>query len=142
MIEIYDNGGETFDRYTVIIDGDVYGMSANPNSPQGFNQYSGTLAELPMARSNGERITMESLPEEVQKAIEARSKSTNGPLIQSNFKCPNCEIGMEYREHELSESKEYPSDRKTHAWICPDCPIVCFEYWTNRDIDALYKIIK
>jgi len=73
-IEIYDNGGVTFDRYTVIIDGDVYGMSANPNSPQGFNQFSGKLAELPMARSNGERITMESLPEEVELAIKARCK--------------------------------------------------------------------
>lgn len=73
-IEIYDNGGATFDRYTVIIDGDVYGMSANPNSPQGFNQFSGTLAELPLARANGERITLESLPEEVQKAIEERAR--------------------------------------------------------------------
>lgn len=76
MIEIYDNGGETFDRYTVIIDGDVYGMSANPQSPQGFNQYSGTLAELPMARSNGERVTIESLSEVVQDAINARAKGT------------------------------------------------------------------
>lgn len=71
MIEIYDNGGETFDRYTVIIGKEVYGMSHNPNSPQGFNQYSGTLAELPGARQ-GERITLESLPEEVQEAIKDR----------------------------------------------------------------------
>lgn len=72
MIEIYDNEGKTFDRYTVIIDGDVFGMSENPLSPQGFNQYSGKLHELPMARNNGERITLESLPDEVQKAIELR----------------------------------------------------------------------
>lgn len=81
MIEVYDNGGETFDRYTVIIDGDVYGMSANPNSPQGFNQYSGKLHELPMARSNGERVTIESLPEAVQKAIEDRQKSDDDKVI-------------------------------------------------------------
>lgn len=72
MIEIYDNGGETFDRYTVIIDGDVYGMSDNPLSPQGFNQFSGKLHELPLARQ-GERLTIESLPEAVQTAIERRA---------------------------------------------------------------------
>lgn len=72
MIEIYDNEGTTFDRYTVIIDGDVFGMSDNPLSPQGFNQYSGKLHELPLARNNGERITLESLPEEVQTAIQRR----------------------------------------------------------------------
>lgn len=76
-IEIYDNGGVTFDRYTVIIDGDVYGMSDNPRSPQGFNQFSGTLAELPNARGVGERITLESVPEEVLKqfSTDATEKS-------------------------------------------------------------------
>ena len=71
-IEVYDNDGETFDRYTVIIDGVVYGMSANALQPDGFNQYSGQLADLPGARE-GERITIESLPEEVQEAIRRRA---------------------------------------------------------------------
>lgn len=71
MIEVYDNGGETVDRYTVIIDGDVYTMSDNPLSPQGVNQYAGKLHELPLARQ-GERTVVESLPEAVQKAIEQR----------------------------------------------------------------------
>ena len=48
MIEIYDNGGETFDRYTVIVGKDVYG--------------------------SGERVTIESLPETVQRAIEYRRR--------------------------------------------------------------------
>ncbi len=40
-IQVYDNGGETFDRYTVIIDNDVFGMSENPLSASGFNQWCG-----------------------------------------------------------------------------------------------------
>lgn len=71
-IEVYDNGGETFDRYTVIIDGVVYGMSANALQPNGFNQFCGLIADLPGARE-GERITIESLPEEVQGAIQRRA---------------------------------------------------------------------
>ena len=39
-LTVYDNDGITFDRYTVVIPrGDVFGMSENPSSPQGFNQY-------------------------------------------------------------------------------------------------------
>ncbi|MHC4224770.1 MAG: hypothetical protein ACYSUN_12325 [Planctomycetota bacterium] len=44
-VKIYDNGGATFDRYTVIIDGVVYGMSEDATSPGGFNQYVGTVSE-------------------------------------------------------------------------------------------------
>lgn len=88
-IEVYDNGGQTFDRYTVIIDGDVFGMSDNPLSPQGFNQYSGKLHELPLARQ-GERVVPESLPEQVQKAIEARAGSETYTLTLNVVTCGNC----------------------------------------------------
>jgi hypothetical protein len=44
-VKIYDNGGETFDRYTVVIDGVVYGMSENATAPNGFNQYAGTISD-------------------------------------------------------------------------------------------------
>jgi len=36
-VEIYDNGGKTCDRYTVIIDDDVFAMSMYPN--RGVNMY-------------------------------------------------------------------------------------------------------
>ena len=42
-IRIYDNKGKTFDRYTVIIDKDMYGMSSDPLGPRGFNQYGGEV---------------------------------------------------------------------------------------------------
>lgn len=68
---VYDNGGETADRYTVIVpDGSVYGMSSNPSSSQGFNQYSGEKSEFPNGLSHtGKKVDVSKLPEGVQKAI-------------------------------------------------------------------------
>lgn len=103
-VEVYDNDGETWDRYTVIIDGDVFGMSENALSPQGFNQWSGSLKDLPGARQ-GERITLESLPEDVQTAIDVRvcaslnicPKYNDEILPDENGNCSLCSerhIGM------------------------------------------------
>jgi hypothetical protein len=41
-----DNGGETFDRYTIRdkSTGDIIGASEHPFSPQGFGQYCGNVA--------------------------------------------------------------------------------------------------
>ena len=46
-ISVFDNGGETIDRYTVIIGNLVYGMSSNATSPSGFNQYCGDVSDFP-----------------------------------------------------------------------------------------------
>lgn len=45
-LAIFDNGGETFDRFTIINlqDGEMYGASLNPFHPQGFGQYCGSPA--------------------------------------------------------------------------------------------------
>ncbi len=43
-VKVYDNGGKTVDRYTILIDNgkdiDFYTMSDDPFSPLGVNQYS------------------------------------------------------------------------------------------------------
>jgi hypothetical protein len=39
MVKVFDNGGATFDRYTIVTKEAVYGMSDNPSSPSGFNQF-------------------------------------------------------------------------------------------------------
>ena len=72
--QYYDNGGETIDRYTIIIDHSVYGMSKNPISPQGFNQYCGEAAEFDLEDNEGVGVLVEwgDLPEDVQKAIQER----------------------------------------------------------------------
>lgn len=44
MIKVFDNGGKTADRYTVIFnDKDVYCMSENANMPNGVNMYMGEI---------------------------------------------------------------------------------------------------
>ena len=44
---ILDNGGATFDRYTIIdrLTGDMAGASDNPFHPLGFGQYCGNVAD-------------------------------------------------------------------------------------------------
>jgi len=70
-VVIYDNGGESFDRYTVIIDKDVFGMSENPNSPQGFNQYIGEIGkDIKPGKHLGKKLSK--IPKEIQKAIKKR----------------------------------------------------------------------
>ena len=72
--EIYDIGPDKeFDRYTVIVDGQVFGMSENPLQPCGFNQYCGELAALPYARQ-GKRVDFKNLPASVQTAINERGR--------------------------------------------------------------------
>ena len=73
-IRCYDNGGETFDRYTVVyIDFperrpntfESVGMSANPFHPQGFGQHS---AAMP-GKHLGKRIAFASLPDDCRKLV-------------------------------------------------------------------------
>jgi len=77
VLGIYDNGGKTVDRYTVIytpftVDGRQYfpflGMSAYPFHPQGFGQH----GELPhrYTRQSGERVLrFADLPADCQRLV-------------------------------------------------------------------------
>jgi hypothetical protein len=72
---VYDNGGKTFDRYSVyyenvecIKDGKkmytCFGMSEHPFHPQGFGQHScGQLG-----KHNGKKISWSELPEDCKLA--------------------------------------------------------------------------
>lgn len=83
-VRVFDNGGATFDRYTVMIlrrnkslrKYEVYGMSENAMSPQGFNQFSHVVPSVRYLASDniaiGKRIRYVDLPKEVLTAIEAR----------------------------------------------------------------------
>lgn len=43
---IFDNGGKTCDRYTIILgDGEMFCASQNPFEPNGFGQYCGNVVE-------------------------------------------------------------------------------------------------
>ena len=75
--EVFDNGGITFDQYTVIIDEEfVFGMSVNPTSPQGFNQFCGKIGKglflVHLRSESGDKKLLYELPKEVQEAIRLR----------------------------------------------------------------------
>lgn len=73
-VKCYDNKGDSFDRYSIILEGHVYAMSHNPSSPQGFNQYCCEEDELVLQKKDSE-INFSELPQQVQKAIQMRAKS-------------------------------------------------------------------
>jgi hypothetical protein len=72
-VRIWDNGGETVDRYTIAIkvDGgwDVYGMAQDPKV---FNQFSHSTGDG--YKGPGSRVLFSVLPESVQKAVADRMK--------------------------------------------------------------------
>lgn len=94
-VAVFDNGGETFDRYTVIyldepVSNDPYysdsysylAMSERPFHPQGFGQH-GEIDLLPMQLKQlrkgkgqrlfshlGKRISFESLPEDCKIVVK------------------------------------------------------------------------
>ena len=68
---VYDNGGESFDRYTIFTpDGSVYGMSENA---KGFNQYLGENNEIPKGNHLGKKL--KSVPKEIQWAVLERMET-------------------------------------------------------------------
>ncbi len=67
MLKIYDNGGKSFDRYTLILgDGEALFMSINPLSHNGVCMH----GEVEEGQHLGKQVNFENLPEAVQKAIE------------------------------------------------------------------------
>lgn len=68
-VKVYDNNGETIDCYTVVINGHVYTMSANPLSPQGVNQYCGEETKFKGATSG---LLLSEIPDCLKDAIRMR----------------------------------------------------------------------
>jgi len=67
-VKVYDNGGATCDRYTVILNaqGDYVAMSSNPFDPQGFGQHGEGCGP---GKHLGKRIKFEELPEDCKKLV-------------------------------------------------------------------------
>jgi len=78
-IRVYDNGGKTFDRYTVVFTGnykgrngcDYLGMSENPFSPLGVGQHGSdkSVIDHPSYSHLGKKIQFSDLPEDCKKAV-------------------------------------------------------------------------
>jgi len=81
-IKVFDTNScpdctKTVDRYIVVIGNSFYGMSINPRSPQGYNQYQGNTdrLDIKLCQSKYGETLFEDLPEEVQEAIMERISS-------------------------------------------------------------------
>lgn len=76
-VRCYDNGGQSFDQYTVVfvdkLDGEYMylGMSENPHHPQGFCQhgFANRLIDEPGHLHLGVRISYEDLPDACKKQV-------------------------------------------------------------------------
>lgn len=76
ILRVWDNQGKTFDRYTIRIRNSYYGMSSNPNHPQGFCQYCGDYGSVVEGKHLGKLLQRKEyrlLPEEVRKTITSLS---------------------------------------------------------------------
>lgn len=77
-VKCFDNGGETWDRYTVIYTGNYadhprgrylfVGMSESPCSPQGFGQH-GEIDQSQVGKHLGKRIKFNDLPQECKSLV-------------------------------------------------------------------------
>mgnify|MGYP001558278080 FL=1 len=45
-VTVYDNGGKTADRFTVLIGDDVFAMSSDANMPNGVCMYIGSASDF------------------------------------------------------------------------------------------------
>ena len=74
-IKIFDNGGKTIDRYTLInIDGDVFGFDDKPFHPTGFGQYCGNINQWTSKTLEhlGKPIKIDQLTEQAKTFVEER----------------------------------------------------------------------
>ena len=107
-VRIYDNGGETVDRYTVVFAGNynnigkkrgelnqnwhpVIGMSGAPFHPQGFCQHMTypNMIDRPTYGHLGRKIKFEDLPEDCQKVV-VRDYCDLWDLPHPDY-CPKCQ---------------------------------------------------
>jgi hypothetical protein len=65
-VKAWDNGGRTFDRYTVFVGRDAYVVGPTGNHPQGVCMYVGHASQV---EPEGKRVRLVDLPAAVQKAI-------------------------------------------------------------------------
>jgi hypothetical protein len=107
---VYDNNGDTFDRYTVFTpDGSVYGMSDNPTSPQGFNQYLGEDTEVEKGEHLGRKL--KSVPKSIEKAVLNRMEDdySNGGSV--------ADVSSVRELYEDEVASEYPYARDMVAYF-------------------------
>ena len=97
---IFDNGGKTYDRYTLIAaDGSVFGFNENPYHPQGFGQYGGEW-EGGSTRHLGKKITAASLPAQAKKYVKAMTYIPSKKKAKV-AKLPSCGKSGAWGKHKI-----------------------------------------
>lgn len=78
VVGIYDNGGKTIDRYTVVyepyeMDGRIHfpyvGMSGAPYWPQGYCQHGEVVDQRPRKHWADRVVNLEDLPKDCQRVV-------------------------------------------------------------------------
>jgi hypothetical protein len=76
-VRIYDNGGKTIDRYTLVVPSvnepgklDMYGFNEAPYYPQGFGQYAGSYHKMGSYSHLGKLVSLQDLPEQAQRFVK------------------------------------------------------------------------
>lgn len=119
-VVVYDNGGESFDRYTIFTpDGSVYGMSENAS---GFNMYIGDDTEIEKGSHLGKKL--KSVPEGIKKAVLDRMSETfaKGGSVGKNY----------YESFNVGKSKyvvHFHDGEKTHN---DGSPFYDIEIFSNK----------
>jgi len=92
-VRVYDNGGKTADRYTLVIPGerkgfvDMWGFNAYPFHPQGIGMYAGDYRMMGSYSHLGKLVSVSSLPEQAQKFVHQTVKEA-GKKIPGKWKNP------------------------------------------------------
>lgn len=111
---IYDNGGKSLDRYTVIIGKDVFSMCENPLSSQGVNQFIGNIGtDIKPGPNLGKKVLMSSLPLAVQKAIKKRIQESRNDEDMDNYRQGS---NLIFRQEVKSLVKRLISMAKEYKW--------------------------
>jgi hypothetical protein len=134
---VYDNNGETFDRYTIFTpDGSVYGMSDNALMPNGFNQYLGDDTEVKKGSHLGKKL--KSIPESIKVAVERRmSEYKRGGLLGESAKLEY--IDEAFASYELQEKLREKLGLDSDANSVGDNVVISFAY-TDYGGDFLDKV--
>jgi hypothetical protein len=73
-VEVWDNGGQTIDRYTVVRDGMVFAMNDAPFHPQGFCQFAGERESYPDDMSHcGTYLESKAMPDAVKEWAQVQA---------------------------------------------------------------------
>lgn len=115
---VYDNGGETYDRYTIFTpDGSVFGMSEDA---KGFNQFLGDHSEIEEGDHLGKKL--KGVPKAIQYAVlermedEEDSYGDGGSIAKGNYQMILSQA-KEVKHHANELQNILKNEKDIDAWV-------------------------